>query len=100
MVSGSETTTQEIWDMASLRDLIDMLEEAAVELGDDAEVRLMTQHNWPFEYSIFGLARGEDINASEDDDDDDVEDDNVLYIVEGTQLGYGSKRAWEVATQL
>lgn len=86
--------------MASLRDLIDMLEEAAVEMGDDAEVRLMTQHNWPFENSIFGLARGEDINASEDDEDDDVEDDNVLYIVEGTQLGYGSKRAWEVATQL
>lgn len=86
--------------MASLRDLIDMLEEAAVELGDDAEVRLMTQHNWPFENSIFGLASGRDINASEDGEDDDVDSENVLYILEGTQLGYGSKRAWEVATQL
>lgn len=86
--------------MASLRDLIDMLEEAAVEMGDDAEVRLMTQHNWPFENSIFGLASGRDINASEDGEDDDVDSENVLYIVEGTQLGYGSKRAWEVATQL
>lgn len=86
--------------MASLRDLIDLLEDAASELGDDAEVRLMTQHNWPFENSIFGLASGRDINASEDGEDDDVDSENVLYIVEGTQLGYGSKRAWEVATQL
>ena len=87
--------------MASLRNLIEMLEEAAVGLGDDAEVRLMLQQNWPFENSIFGLASGKDINASEDDDEDeDVDSDNVLYIVEGEQLGYGSKRAWEVATQL
>jgi hypothetical protein len=30
-------------------------------------------------------------------DDDDVEADQVLYICEGEQLGYGSKRAWDVA---
>ncbi|MCA9125360.1 MAG: hypothetical protein KDB11_34560, partial [Planctomycetales bacterium] len=61
--------------------------------------RLMTQQNWPFENTIFGLASGEEINADpdEDEDDDDVEADQVLYICEGQQLGYGSKRAWEVA---
>lgn len=27
----------------------------------------------------------------------DVDEDAILYIVEGQQLGYGTKRAWEVA---
>ena len=31
--------------------------------------------------------------------DADVEADAVLYIVEGTQLCYGSKRAWDVASR-
>jgi integrase len=30
-------------------------------------------------------------------DDDDASEDAVLFIVEGQQLGYGTKRAWEVA---
>ena len=30
-------------------------------------------------------------------DDDDAAEDAVLFIVEGQQLGYGTKRAWEVA---
>ena len=60
----------------------------------------MTQPNWPFENTITGLASGAEINESDEDrdeDDDDVEGDAVLYIVEGQQLGYGSKRAWEAA---
>jgi hypothetical protein len=81
--------------------LIERLEEYRDEIGGDAEVRMMTQQNWPFENSICGLASGAEINAhidSDDDEpDDDVEDDNILYIVEGSQLKYGSKRAWDVA---
>ena len=47
---------------------------------------------------LAGLASGEEINdRDEDEDDEDVEDDQVVFIVEGGQLGYGSKRAWEVA---
>jgi hypothetical protein len=68
--------------------------------GEDCEVRLMTQQNWPFENAITGLVSGAEINNTEDDEeggDDDVEADAVVYIVEGTQLCYGSKRAWELA---
>ena len=83
----------------TIDELIQRLEDYRDEIGGDAEVRLMTQQNWPFENTIFGLASGEEINADpdEDEDDDDVEADQVLYICEGQQLGYGSKRAWEVA---
>lgn len=83
----------------TINELIERLEDYRDEIGGDAEVRLMTQQNWPFENTIFGLASGEEFNADpdEDEDDDDVEADQVLYICEGQQLGYGSKRAWEVA---
>jgi hypothetical protein len=63
--------------------LTQRLEEYRDLIGGDAEVRLMTQQNWPFENSITGLCY--------------VEQDRVLYIVEGQQLGYGTKRAWEIA---
>lgn len=79
-------------------EMIECLESYRDEIGGDAEVRLMTQQNWPFENSIHGLASGAEINESDDDDDeDDVAADAVVYIVEGAQLGYGSKRAWDVA---
>jgi hypothetical protein len=89
----------------TIDDLIERLQDYRDQLGGDAEVRLMTQQNWPFENSIRGLASGAEINDCCDDegddeescDESDVDDDAVLYIVEGQQLGYGSKRAWEVA---
>jgi hypothetical protein len=82
----------------TIDELIEHLECYRDEIGGDAEVRLMTQQNWPFENAVCGLASGAEINDSDDDDDDDdVEADAVLYIVEGSQLGYGSKRAWDVA---
>ena len=87
----------------TINELISMLEDYRDEIGGDAEVRLMTQQNWPFENSIQGLISGNQINeaTNEDEGDDDeyegdVEDDGVLYIVEGRQLGYGTKLAWEV----
>jgi hypothetical protein len=78
--------------------LIERLEDYRDEFGGDAEVRLMTQEEWPFENQIAGLCSGEEINEHDDGEDQDVEDDHVIYIVEGQQLGYGSKRAWQVAT--
>jgi hypothetical protein len=75
----------------TLHELIERLEDYRDEIGGDAEVRMMTQQNWPFENSICGLASGQEINASDEDDSDDdgdVEDDQVLYIVQGQQLGY------------
>jgi hypothetical protein len=82
----------------TIDELIERLEEYRDELGGHSEVRLMTQQNWPFENRIAGLASGEEINdRDEDEDDEDVDTDQVVYIVEGGQLGYGSKRAWDVA---
>lgn len=56
----------------TINELIERLEDYRDELGGDAEVRLMTQSNWPFENDIFGLASGAEIN---DEGDDDLNDD-------------------------
>jgi len=86
----------------TIDELVGRLEEYRDALGGDTEVRLMTQQNWPFENEITGLASGEEINdASEGEDDehndDDVDEDAVVFIVEGEQRCYGSGRAWQVA---
>ena len=88
----------------TIDELIARLEDYRDEIGGNAQVRLMTQQNWPFENSIYGLASGAEINdyqddedGDDDDDSDDAAEDSVLFIVEGQQLGYGTKRAWEVA---
>ena len=81
----------------TIDELIERLEEYRDAIGGEAEVRLMTQQNWPFENEIVGLASGEEINEPDDGDDEDVDEDNVVFIVEGQQRCYGSKRAWEVA---
>ena len=83
----------------TINELIERLEDYRDEIGGDAEVRLMTQQNWPFENRICGVTSGRDMNdASDDEDEDDaqdVADDHTVYIVEGGQICYGSKRAWE-----
>ena len=89
----------------TIDELIERLENYRDEIGGDAEVRLMTQQNWPFENSVHGLASGAEINASDEDEDEDEDEDDdgdvardqILYIVEGQQLCYGTKRAWDVA---
>ncbi|QDU76912.1 hypothetical protein Pan97_39690 [Bremerella volcania] len=81
----------------TIDDLIQRLEEYRDALGGDAEVRLMTQQNWPFENEIVGLASGEEINEPDDGEDEDMDEDSVVFIIEGQQRCYGSKRAWEVA---
>jgi hypothetical protein len=81
----------------TIDELIERLEDYRETLGGDTAVRLMTQQNWPFENEIVGLASGEEINERDDGEDEDVDDDRVVFIVEGQQRGYGSKRAWDVA---
>jgi hypothetical protein len=87
----------------TIDELIERLQDYREQIGGDAEVRLMTQQHWPFENSIYGLASGAEINEFYDDEDEAEEDDGdsaeeaVLFIVEGQQLAYGTKRAWEVA---
>ncbi len=76
----------------TINEMIERLEEYRDAVGGDAEVRLMTQEHWPFENEIDGLASGEEINER-DEGDADVDEDQVVFIVEGQQRGYGSKRA-------
>jgi len=72
-----------------LSDLIERLEDYREQLGDDAEVRLMTQPSYPFENSIKGVCSTEDMEMEGDA--------NVVYIVELKQLAYGSQVAWDAA---
>jgi len=45
-------------------------------MEQDAEVRFASQPSWPFEYDISGVV---EVNVDEDD---------VVYLEEGRQLGY------------
>lgn len=92
----------------TVQELIDLLERE----DPAAEVRLMTQESWPFENSIRSQLYvaeptcqicGEQ-DGDHDDDDHEAElwtpaegadPDGVVYLVEGSQLGYGNKAAWQ-----
>jgi hypothetical protein len=80
--------------------LIERLEYLREELdgNGDIEVRLMHQPEWPFEYSIAGVISSRDIRVGDPDEDESFapqgDADEVVYICEGRQLGYGSKNAW------
>jgi hypothetical protein len=88
----------------TIDELIARLAEYRDELGGETEVRLMTQPTWPFEHAIHGLVSVSELkanaNANADDEDFDCHGnaDQVVYLVEGAQLGYGTKTAW-VQTQ-
>lgn len=75
-----------------LRDLIDELEEITEKDGDECEVLLLSQADYPFENSIKHVIQRMDI--SEDLTDSGTNPTDV-FLVEGIQLRYGSKRAWE-----
>jgi hypothetical protein len=86
----------------TVQKLIDRLQD----FDPEAEVRLLTQQHWPFENSILGLCDSRDLNDGPNDcgcGKDDCpecnpdEEQKVVFIVEGEQLGYGNKKAWEVA---
>lgn len=85
----------------NLDTLIEVLDDYREEFGGDAEVRLMTQESWPFENRVAGVTSGAEMNDAEQEDphefadDEDVAEDAIVYIVEGGQICYGSKRAWE-----
>jgi len=76
-------------------ELIEYLEQ----YDRDAQVLLMEQPRWPFEYSINGVVSREEIINQEPDEDlaelGDGEEINDVFILEGTQLRYGSKKAWD-----
>lgn len=72
----------------------------------NAEVLIMSQPNWPFEIEVDGVVSREQIveeaKARKDyDEDDDCASyrdggPNDVFLVEGNQLRYGSKLAWDI----
>lgn len=78
-------------------------------LDEDMEIRMASQPNWPFEYSIFGVTTKSRYSDEEDGREDDPPGDppdgppeeqkedppDIAFIVEGEQLCYGSKKAWD-----
>jgi hypothetical protein len=105
----------------NIDNLIEMLEEKKQELGTgDVEVRLMTQASWPFEYTVRSIVTTkeliqQEVYAEADEDEGTIfeggdldaavqkkydaaveKGDVFLYLVEGHQIGYGNKAAWDL----
>ena len=86
-------------------ELIEILEG----LDPDASVYVMSQQSWPFEVGVHGVATREDFTEVDpcDEPHEDAHDRwgardtalplNDVFIVEGSQLRYGSKDAWDAA---
>ncbi len=71
--------------------LIDLLSEYSA----DAEVRIMHQPRYPLESTLGGVVGESEIREHEGGDLGD--EPEVVFLLEGTQLGYGRKVAWEAA---
>ena len=85
-----------------VKELIDILEEQ----DPDAEVLIMSQQSWPFENGVYGVTVRSEMDGDDEDEDGadttagrDGRATNDVFIVEGSQLRYGSKTAWDVATR-
>jgi hypothetical protein len=73
----------------TLRDLIDRLTDLAEEYGEDTEVRLAFQPSWPFEHSIGEVAAVDPSEPHPQMEEDDAPGKTpVVYLGEGSQLGY------------
>ncbi len=85
----------------TLSNLIERLEEYRDLYGDEIEVRIMSQESWPFENSITGICSTEEMMnhrspRDREEEEEPISKENFLYLVEGQQICYGSKLAWEV----
>ena len=87
----------------TVSELIDHLKD----YDGDAEVRLATQVDWPFEYSVQSVASAEEMLRLAGHffrtvrfSDAEAEDaPNIVYIAEGDQLGYlpeSAKAVWAI----
>jgi hypothetical protein len=79
-------------------------------MDEDAEVLFISQPSWPFEYSIDNVTSRKEVELADQDERRDYDDDrdydereyrdgeksNDVFLVEGRQLRYGSKAAWDV----
>lgn len=79
----------------TVQELIDILSD----LNPDAQVEMMHQPHYPLRSSIAMVTTNIDVSMA----DEDVEepdgnanegDETVVYLLEGSQLGYGARAAW------
>jgi hypothetical protein len=85
----------------TVSELIDLLQD----LDPNARVLIMSQQSWPFENAVVGVTVREEVMRADADEEGDEEDLCIEYdegtaatdvfIVEGRQLRYGSKAAWD-----
>ena len=68
----------------TLGELIERLEEIRDDLGEDLEVRMAYQPNYPLTATLGAITT---LNA-------EVLDGPALYLAEGDSLGYGSPILW------
>jgi len=76
----------------TVRELMERLDE----FDPDSEVRIASQPSWPFEYSISEVVPViEDELVDEEDAEEAIKEipdfpkkDDIIYLVEGNQLGY------------
>ncbi|QGJ94993.1 hypothetical protein SEA_REDWATTLEHOG_135 [Gordonia phage RedWattleHog] len=88
---SSTRRTNTMSDM-TVGELIELLQQ----YDEDATVRLATQPNYPLEYRLAGVAdAGQVAEVQGDEPDDDTP--NVVYLAEGSQVGYASKAIWDAA---
>ena len=83
-----------------VKELIAILEEQ----DPDAAVLIMSQQSWAFEHAVYGVTSRAEIEGNDDDEADatpsrDGRAASDVFVVEGSQLRYGSKTAWEVASR-
>lgn len=67
---------------------ISELKAMIVDLPDDMPVHLMTQPTYPLEYEVANCITTDDFN-------NENENENVFYLCEGENVGYGSRDAWQ-----
>jgi len=83
-----------------VQDLISILEDCDLE----ADVYVMSQQNYPFECALYGVAQRREFTETYDDDEaaataltDADRRRSDVFLVEGSQLRYGSRDAWAAA---
>lgn len=96
--------------MMTIGELAQRLHEYRKQFGDDTEVRLMLQPNYPFENALDGLVSLAELNEANEDAgsrphepggrygfNDGERPEQVIYLCQGRQTAYGDKLAWEAA---
>jgi hypothetical protein len=67
------------------------------ECDPDAQVFTLQQPNWPFEYSIAGVTVREEFSNLDEGELPAGCATSDVFLVEGSQLRYGSRDAWSAA---